>query len=450
MTTYKNNILKSFRLPFLAIWALLVAGVMTGCQKEEEKIVLDTTAIPTLTLSSQTVVLSKEKPADAALTLTWAEPNYGFASAPTYSVLVDKKGGDFTKAVAVNVGKELKKVFTNLELNTIALGLGLPAGAAGDLDMRVQSILSSKMVANSVTTTVKATPYSTKLDLSTTWGVVGSAANDWGARPDLPFYKTDVANVLVAYVTLIDGEIKFRQNNDWAVNLGGKNGVTALNGDNIAVKAGTYKITLNPVANTYKIENFSWGVVGSAANDWGARPDLPLMYDPTVDYWRGVVNLVDGEIKIRANNDWGTNYGGSGGKLVAGGDNIAVKKGTYLITADFKNLKYTITPYAPWGIVGAATATGWGDKPDQKFTYDLSSETWVLKGVVLKEGEFKFRLNDDWGTNFGTTAAGATAIGTAGGLKPGGDNFKAVAGTYDFELDLRDANKPTYKATKVK
>jgi starch-binding outer membrane protein SusE/F len=121
-----------------------------------------------------------------------------------------------------------------------------------------------------------------------------------------------------------------------------------------------------------------------------------------------------------------------------------------LITADFKNLKYTITPYAPWGIVGAATATGWGDKPDQKFTYDLSSETWVLKGVVLKEGEFKFRLNDDWGTNFGTTAAGATAIGTAGGLKPGGDNFKAVAGTYDFELDLRDANKPTYKATKVK
>src|SRR5690606_24823737 len=43
------------------------------------------------------------------------------------------------------------------------------------------------------------------------WGVVGSAANDWGATPDLPFYTTSNANVIVAYVDLIDGEIKFRQ-----------------------------------------------------------------------------------------------------------------------------------------------------------------------------------------------------------------------------------------------
>jgi starch-binding outer membrane protein SusE/F len=450
MKTQSKIILKSFKMPLVGVWALLMAIFMMGCQKEEEKIILDSGATTALTLSSPTVVLSKEKPTDAALTLTWVEPNYGFSSAPTYNVLIDKKGGDFTKAVVINTGKELKKVFTNLELNTILLGLNMPAGAAGDVDMKVQSVLAAKTVANSPVMTLKATPYSTKLDLSSVWGVVGSAANDWGARPDLPFYKTDVANVFVAYVTLIDGEIKFRQNNDWAVNLGGKNGVTALNGDNIAVKAGSYKITLNPVANTYKIENYSWGVVGSAANDWGARPDLPLMYDPTVDYWRGVVNLVDGEIKIRANNDWGTNYGGSNGRLVAGGDNIAVKKGTYLITADFKNLKYTITPYAPWGIVGAATVTGWGDKPDQKFTYDLSTETWVIKGIVLKADQFKFRLNDDWGTNYGTTASSAQAIGTSGGLKANGENFIAVPGTYDFELDLKDATKPTYKATKVK
>ncbi len=34
------------------------------------------------------------------------------------------------------------------------------------------------------------------------WGVVGSAANDWGnAGPDLPFYTTSDPDVLVAYVT---------------------------------------------------------------------------------------------------------------------------------------------------------------------------------------------------------------------------------------------------------
>ncbi|MEY4538715.1 MAG: hypothetical protein RLZZ306_472 [Bacteroidota bacterium] len=449
MTTI-HNFLKPLKLSQTRLWALLMAICLMACQKEEEKIIMDSAAAPTISLSSPTVVLSKEKPTETALTVTWVEPNYGFASAPTYNVMIDKKGGDFSKAINVAAGKELKKVFTNLELNTILLSLGLPAGSAGDVDMKVMSVLATKTAAGSAVSTLKATPYSTKLDLSTTWGVVGSAANDWGATPDLPFYKTSVANELVAYVNLIDGFIKFRQDNKWEVEVGGADGKLVPKGANIAVKAGSYKITLNLTANTYKIEKFSWGVVGSAANEWGATPDLPLMYDPTVDYWRGVVTLKDGEMKIRANNDWGTNFGGSNGTLVPGGDNIVVKKGTYLITADFNKLKYTITPYAPWGIVGAATITGWGDKPDQKFTYDLSTETWVIKGVVLKADQFKFRLNDDWGANYGTTAAAAQAIGTSGGLKPGGENFIAVPGTYDFELDLKDATKPTYKATKVK
>ncbi|MCU0467093.1 MAG: SusE domain-containing protein [Arcicella sp.] len=452
MTTI-NNFLKLYQFTQTRLWALLMAIFLVACQKEEEKVILNSSATPTITVSSPTVVLSKEKPTESALTVSWVEPNYGFASAPTYNLLIDKKGGDFTKAVSIVAGKELKKIFTNLELNTILLSLGLAPESASDVDIKVVSVLASKTTSSSAVFTLKATPFSTKLDLSTTWGVVGSAANNWGATPDLPFYKTSIANELVAYVTLIDGEIKFRQNNDWTVNLGSNKGstsVTAPNGDNIPVKAGSYKISLNPVANTYKIEKYSWGVVGSAANDWGATPDLPLVYDPTVDYWRGVVTLKDGEIKIRANNDWGTNFGGSNGKLVAGGDNIAVKKGTYLITADFKNLKYTITPYAPWGIVGAATKTGWGTLPDQKFSYDLSTETWVLKGVVLTADQFKFRLNDDWGTNYGTTASSAQTIGTSGGLKANGENFIAVAGTYNFELDLKDPAKPTYKATKVK
>lgn len=428
----------------------LVFVLALGCKKDEEMAMLDASAVPVVNLSSSNLVLDKEKADTEVLTVSWEKPNYGFAAAPSYTILIDKKGGDFTKAVNVVTGTELKKVFKASELNAILLSFGFLPGTANDVDIRVQSSLGASTMLSSTMSTLKATPYSAKLDLSTTWGVVGSAANNWGATPDLPFYKTDAVNVLVAYVTLIDGEIKFRQNNDWAVNLGGSDGTLSSGGNNIAVKAGTYKITLNPVALTYKIEKYSWGIVGSAANNWGATPDLPLTYDPTVDLWTGVIDLIDGEIKIRKDNDWGTNYGGTGGILKDGGDNIAVKKGKYLITVDFKKLTYTITKYAPWGIVGAATATGWGDKPDQKFTYDLSTETWVLKGVVLKADQFKFRLNDDWGTNYGTTAATAQAIGTSGALKLGGENFIATAGTYDFELNLKDAANPTYKATKVK
>ena len=93
------------------------------------------------------------------------------------------------------------------------------------------------------TVTINVTTYLTVLDLSTTWGVVGSAANDWGATPDLPFFKTDVDGVLVAYVNLIDGEIKFRENNAWDNNYGSDSstgGALVSGGGNLTVTAGSY------------------------------------------------------------------------------------------------------------------------------------------------------------------------------------------------------------------
>jgi hypothetical protein len=60
---------------------------------------------------------------------------------------------------------------------------------------------------------------------------------------------------LVYGVTLADGEMKFRADDDWGVNLGddGVDGTTDANGANIAVSAGTYNITLNTVDNTYSV-----------------------------------------------------------------------------------------------------------------------------------------------------------------------------------------------------
>ena len=47
--------------------------------------------------------------------------------------------------------------------------------------------------------------------------------------------------------TLVDGEIKIRQNDAWGVNYGddGNNGSLELNGANIPVTAGTYNITFD-------------------------------------------------------------------------------------------------------------------------------------------------------------------------------------------------------------
>jgi len=79
-------------------------------------------------------------------------------------------------------------------------------------------------------------------------GVVGSAYNDWGNDgPDFAFTEVNPGIYVIDAVTLLDGEMKFRQNNDWAVNYGDDDadGTLELDGANIVPIAGTYRITLD-------------------------------------------------------------------------------------------------------------------------------------------------------------------------------------------------------------
>jgi hypothetical protein len=188
---------------------------------------------------------------------------------------------------------------------------------------------------------------SEEVDLSTTWGLVGDATvNGWDG-PDVPMWKTDLSGVdnqiYVAYTTLTDGEMKFRENNDWGNNYGGADGQLVASGDNIAVTAGTYRIIANFADLTYSLEEYSWGIVGDATPNGWDGPDTQLSYNGENNTWViENVTLTDGEMKFRLNDDWGTNFGGADGTLVSGGDNIAVTAGTYTITVDFENLTYTI------------------------------------------------------------------------------------------------------------
>ncbi|RIV45406.1 SusE domain-containing protein [Flagellimonas pelagia] len=272
------------------------------------------------------------------------------------------------------------------------------------------------------------------------WGVVGSGYNDWGAFEDAPFYTTGTDGVYVAYVNLLDGEIKFRENNDWTNNFGdtGADGTLDAGGDNIVVTAGDYKITMDLNDSTYAIEAYSWGVVGSGYNDWGgAGPDAKFFYDYTTDTFKVGVKLIDGEIKFRLNNDWGTNYGDSGadGTLDNGGDNIAVTAGFYAITLDFNTGTYTMEEASIWGVVGSGY-NDWGATPDFLFT-EVNPGIWIAENVELIDGEIKFRINEDWTVNYGDT-------GVDGTLDDGGDNIVVTAGTYIITLNLTEGETPTY------
>lgn len=425
------------------ILILFIASIfLVSCDKEDFT-VLNSNATTTVSLSASDVVLEKDNAGQNVLTVTWTEPEYGFDAGADYQVVLTAANGSKT----VSVGNSLSKTFETVELNKILLGLGFEAGASSSVSVQVKAILSDYKQLSSNASDFNATVYVDKLDLSTEWGVVGSATpNSWDG-PDMPFYTTSGANVLAAYVTLADGEIKFRSNNSWDVNYGdtGLDGVLDAGGDNIPVTAGTYKITFNTSTLAYTIEAYSWGIVGSAYNDWGATPDAQLEYDPYTNQWRAIVTLLNGEMKIRSNNAWGNDYGDAGLDGVLDRDpdnNISVTAGNYLVTVDFNTFQYSIEPINIWGLVGSAVPNGW-DGPNPRLSLDFSQEdVWYIHNITLSDGEFKFRTNDSWDVNYGDT-------GLDGVLESGGDNIPVTAGTYNITLEFSNPSSPTYTITAI-
>lgn len=85
---------------------------------------------------------------------------------------------------------------------------------------------------------------SVELTKITRIGVIGDATPDgWNSDQAMTYNKTDRCWE-IKNITLTNGTIKFRANNGWDINWGGKKDKLTQGGDNIAVSAGTYSIKL--------------------------------------------------------------------------------------------------------------------------------------------------------------------------------------------------------------
>ena len=120
--------------------------------------------------------------------------------------------------------------------------------------------------AANITMTEAAGYYKVDVDLDsksyaltpiTTIGIIGSASpNGWDSDVDMTYVPYNAETKELGYweikdVTLTSGEIKFRANDDWAINWGGDTNALTQGGDNISVDAGTYDIKLYAWANGY-------------------------------------------------------------------------------------------------------------------------------------------------------------------------------------------------------
>ena len=120
--------------------------------------------------------------------------------------------------------------------------------------------------AANITMTEEAGYYKVDVDLEsksyvltpiTTIGIIGSASPyGWDSDVDMTYVPYNAETKALGYweakdITLASGEIKFRANDDWAINWGGDVNALTQGGGNISVDAGTYDIKLYAWANGY-------------------------------------------------------------------------------------------------------------------------------------------------------------------------------------------------------
>lgn len=147
-------------------------------------------------------------------------------------------------------------------------------------------------------------------------------------------------------------QFKLNLTPDWSNSYGdGGSGTMILGGGgNMQVPAGGYyHIVANTTANTWSATATTWSIIGSfAASGWSN--DIDMVYSASNNNWTGTITTAAGDqFKFRANHDWGTNLGESGGtgSLVYGGDNLgdptknfSVPAGNHTITLFLNNSGY--------------------------------------------------------------------------------------------------------------
>ena len=141
------------------------------------------------------------------------------------------------------------------------------------------------------------------------------------------------------------GEFKFALGS-WDTNWGdtGADGTLEPGGDNLSVTdPGFYRITVDTANLTYSVLKTEWGLIGDATPG-GWDNDTDMTYNPESGAWELTVELTKGEIKFRANDDWGINLGDTNGNAILeqDGSNISIPSaGTYTIKLYLDKPDYT-------------------------------------------------------------------------------------------------------------
>ncbi len=254
----------------------------------------------------------------------------------------------------------------------------------------------------------------------------GSTVTGWDSDTDM--MTTDgvvyTLNDVVITVPDVDPGVKFRKDDEWAVNWGGNafpSGTASLNGSNIPAVNGTYDVTFNKDTGAYSFVAVGFSEVGLVID----AMNVEMFTTDGVTYNANNVTLEAGNITFSV--DGATTWGSIDFPTGTAVENqqIPVLANSYNISFNLDTKAYSfdfvIISMIGDGVVDWSTDTEMATTDGVNYTYMLTSAG----------GEGKFRLNNDWNPGWGSTDF-PSGIGSTEGDAP---NIPIAAGTYDVSFN---------------
>jgi hypothetical protein len=351
-----------------------IAVLTVSCNTDavDERPVVEAVSAPEITAPATGVVyvLDVDKAQEEAAKFTWSPAKYSATVVVKYTLLVDKKGGDFTAAKTLASTSNVTEVAVLAkDLNQIALDLGAQTEVASSFDVKVASSVSGGVPQLSKEIiTISVTPYTGRVKYEfNDWYLVGDATvSGWDNNKgnQILFRSGKNADEYTFTGFFKAGTFKaIKTLGSWAPMFGGSAGDLAFREKesdpdvtNFSIPTDGYytfsmdvkklKYTLVAYNATAAKTYATVGIIGSStAGGWDAStPMVKSTFNGHI--WSlGVTSLKDGEMKFRANDSWDVAWGGntafSGGGT---GDNIPVAKSKYLIYFNDLDGSYLMIP----------------------------------------------------------------------------------------------------------
>ena len=344
------------------IFPLLGMLALVSCEKDETRAVLgENPAGPAITSpSSGTVKVLTNADSANSITFSWTAADFGFPAGINYLLQMDKAGNNFSDPIILAATTATSASVNIYDRDNKMLASGYPEDVEAQVEIRVRAIIygiNSSTFTDTVYSspiTMKITPYLIIVNYPKLW-VPGSYCG-WNHSAADFLYSVKSDNKYQGYIWFPDENTEFKltkvagwepDNTIGDPDASGTSGTLQIGnwgGNNIKVSGGPGYFKINADLNEAKYSwmKTDWGVIGSATAD-GWNSDQNMTYDVANKVWTVTLDLVQGEIKFRANDSWDLNYGddGADGKLDPGGANIAIPAaGNYTITLDLSQAIY--------------------------------------------------------------------------------------------------------------